>query len=293
MRPPLVVAGCQFSVESDIAHNRDWVLRQVAEAAEGDARVVHFCEAALSGYAGCDFKSFEGFDWPALRLATQDVCRAAAQHRVWVLLGSAHRLSPGNKPHNCVYVISDEGQIVDRYDKRFCTGAAESDPARDLAHYSPGNRPCVFEVDGYHCGVLICYDYRFPELYRELKGLGVEVLLQSFHNARRDRDTHENQNIWKDIVPATMMCHAATNYFWVSAANSAARFSSWPTFFVQPDGLIVGRLPLHEPGVLVSEVDPAAGHWDASSPWRERAMSGRLHSGETVADPRSADRRCF
>jgi predicted amidohydrolase len=192
-----------------------------------------------------------------------------------------------------VYVISDEGQIVDRYDKRFCTGAAEPEPAQDLAHYSPGNRPCVFEVDGYRCGVLICYDYRFPELYRELKRLGVEVLLQSFHNARRDRDTHENHNIWKDIVPATMMCHAATNYFWISATNSAARFSSWPTFFVEPDGMIAGRLPLHEPGVLVSQVDPAAGHWDAPGPWRDRAMSGRLHSGETVADPRSADHRCF
>ncbi len=151
----------------------------------------------------------------------------------------------------------------------------------------------MFEVDGYRCGVLICYDYRFPELYRELKQLGVEMLFQSFHNARRDRDTHENRNIWKDIVPATMMCHAATNYFWVSATNSAAEFSSWASFFVQPDGLISGRLPLHEPGVLVSPVDPSAGHWDASAPWRTRAMSGRLHSGETVADPRSADHRCL
>src|SRR5438045_2884684 len=111
MRSPLTIAGCQFSVDGAIAQNRDGVLRPI-------------CEAALSGYAGCDMDSFEGFDWGLLREATRSVCRAAAEHRVWVLLGSAHRLSGGHKPHNCVYVISDAGEIVDRYDKRFCTGAA-------------------------------------------------------------------------------------------------------------------------------------------------------------------------
>src|SRR6185503_13648888 len=98
-------------------------------------------------------------------------------------------------------------------------------------------------------------------------------------------DTHENYNYWKEIVPATMMCHAATNHIWVSATNSTAEFSSWASFFVRPDGLIAGRLQLHEPGVLVSQVDNSADYWDASAPWRPRAMSGRLHSGETVVDP--------
>jgi predicted amidohydrolase len=293
VRPPLAIASCQFAVAADIDHNRGWVLRQIAQAAEQGARIVHFCEAALSGYAGCDFPSFAGFDWDLLRRATRDVCRAAARHRTWVLLGSAHQLSAGHKPHNCVYVVSDEGRIVDRYDKRFCTGALEPEPEQDLAHYTPGNRPCVFEVDDYRCGLLICYDYRFPELYRELKRLGVEVLCQSFHNARRDRETHEHGNYWNEIVPATMMCHAATNYFWVSATNSAAEFSSWASFFVRPDGLIAGRLPLHEAAVLVSQVDPADGYWDAAGPWRPGAMAGCLHSGQTVRDPRSDDRCCL
>lgn len=291
MRSPLAVASCQFSVEGDVAENCAAIVGQIAAAAAEGARIVHFCEAALSGYAGVDFESFSDFDWPALQEASDAVCAAAAKHRVWVLVGSAHRLSPGHRPHNCVYVISDTGQIVDRYDKRFCTGDLTPEPEMDLAHYTPGNRPCVFEVDGFRCGVLICYDYRFPELYRELKRLGVELLCQSFHNARRDRETHEHDNIWKDIVPATMMCHAATNYFWISATNSTARYSSWPSFFVRPDGLISGRLDDHEPSILISQVTPAADFWDASRPWRDRAMSGRLHSGELVADPRSDNRQ--
>jgi len=287
----LAVATCQFPVSGDIAENRDWVLRQIAEAAAAGARVVHFSEAALSGYAGVDFPSFVGYDWELLRAATAAVCQAAAAQGVWVLLGSAHRLSSDHKPHNCVYVISDRGEVVDRYDKRFCTGRLEPVPEMDLGHYTPGNRSTVVEIDGHRCGVLICYDYRFPELYRDLKRQGVEVLFQSFHNARRDRETHEQRNIWKDIVPATMMCHAATNYFWISANNSTAEFSSWPSFFVRPDGLITGRLDWHQPGVLISRVERSAEHWDASAPWRDRAMSGQLHSGHTVCDPRSDDRR--
>jgi predicted amidohydrolase len=291
MPPTLTIASCQFPVEGDIAQNRNWVLRQMAEATGQGARVAHFCEAALSGYAGVDFSTFDDFDWELLRAATRGICAAAREHGLWVLLGSAHRLSGHHKPHNCVYVISDQGQIVERYDKRFCTGAIQPQPEMDLAHYTPGNHTTVFDIDGFRCAALVCYDYRFPELYRELKRRGVQVLFQSFHNARRDRDTHENGNIWKDIVPATMMCHAATNYFWISATNSTTQYSSWPSFFVRPDGLVSERLHLHEPGVLLSQVDATAGYWDASAPWRDRALGGQLHSGCLVDDPRSADRR--
>lgn len=286
----LRIASCQFAVEGDVLHNRAIILRQIAEAAERGARVAHFCEAALTGYAGVDLPDFEGYDFELLRESTEKICQAAKAHRMWVLLGSAHPLTPPNRPHNCVYVISDQGQIVNRYDKRFCTGLDEPVPELDLAHYSPGNRPCVFEVDGRKCAALICYDYRFPELYRELKRLQVQVLFQSFHNARRDRDTHENHNVWKDIVPATMMCHAATNHFFVSATNSSAEYSSWPGFTVRPDGLILGRLEDHREGVLISELDFGANYWDAPAPWRDRAMQGRLYSGCLVDDPRSEDR---
>lgn len=293
MKLPLAIATCQFSVEADIAANRDEVLRQMGEAAEQGARVVHFSECALSGYAEVDFDDFGDFDWDLLRSATESVLWAAAEHHVWVLLGSTHRLSGANKPHNCVYVISDEGRIVDRYDKRFCTGAIEPRAEHDLAFYSPGNRSTVFGIDGWKCSTLICYDYRFPELYRDLKRQGVEVLFQSFHNARRDRRTHEQGNYWKHIVPATMMCHAATNHFWISANNSTARYSSWPSFFVRPDGLIAGRLQEHQPSVLLSEADPSGDYWDAPAPWRDNALQGVLHSGCVVEDPRSKDRTSY
>ena len=67
----------------------------------------------------------------------------------------------------------------------------------------------------------------------------------------------------------------------------------WANFFVRPDGRIAGRLELHETGVLIGDVDPDVVFWDASAPWRPRAMEGTLHSGELVDDPRSKDRTSY
>ena len=169
----LRVATCQFSVEADIGHNRRWILKQIEEAAAQKADVAHFSECALSGYAGVDIPDIGALHWDRLTTAARDIQEAAKSHKLWVLLGSTHRLSEGHKPHNCVYVIDAQGKIADRYDKRFCTGLnARRKPTMDLAHYSPGNRFVTFRVKGITCGVLICYDYRFPELYRHYRAHG-------------------------------------------------------------------------------------------------------------------------
>lgn len=290
----LRVATCQFSVEPKIEHNRRWVLRQIAEAAEQGADVVHFSECALSGYVGVDIPNIAALDWTKLVDSTRAIQAAAEQHKVWVLLGSTHQLSCGHKPHNSVYVIDSRGKIVDRYDKRFCTGSNGRRPSLDLCHYSPGNRFVTFRINGVNCGVLICYDYRFPELYREYKRRDVNIIFQSFHNARSSVVRDPKYNIWKTIVPATMSCRAAENHFWVSANNSTTRPSCWRSFAVRPDGFITGQLKLHRPGILLTDMrlDPEC--FDAPKLWREAAMNGQLHSGQVVLDdPRSADVTCL
>ena len=288
----LRVATCQFDVEGAIEHNRRAVLRQMEKAASEGAAVAHFSEACLSGYAGVDIFSHESINWDRLTAATREIMSAARQLKLWVLLGSAHRLDSA-KPHNCVYVIDSMGDIVERYDKRFCTGAGGKRPTLDLCHYTPGDHLTTFRIKGITSGVLICYDYRFPELYREYKRLGVEVLFQSFHNARTSVVADQRYNIWRTIVPATMSCRAAENHFWVSANNSTTRPSRWASFTVRPDGQIMGRLQLHRPGVLITDMTLDPDLYDAPGLWRDRAMNGKLHSGELVHDPRSVDRCCL
>ena len=170
----LTVATCQFPVSGDIGQNAGWIARQLAEAAAAGARVAHFPEGALSGYAGTDFATFAGFDWTALRTAAEHIQERARELGIWVVTGSAHRFSDVSKPHNSLYVINDSGDVVTRYDKRFLG-------LPDLEHYSPGNHFSTWTVDGITCGALICYDYRFPELYRHYVTLDVQLMFHSFH----------------------------------------------------------------------------------------------------------------
>jgi predicted amidohydrolase len=300
----LTVATCQFPIGSDVRENLEYVGRQIRTAEDRGADVVHFPEACLSGYAGVDFASFEGFDWSLLEECTQQVLDLAREVRMWVVLGSAHRLTAPHKPHNSLYIISDRGEIADRYDKMFCAGD-RSEETEDLAHHSPGNHFCVFTIKGVRCGALICHDYRYPELYREYKRRGVQLVFHSYHagnipperfEAMRDgvgerfQRLNPGSTIPGITMPATMVAEAANNHVWISCPNSSARESCWPSFFVRPDGVVTGRLRRNTAGVLVSEVDTDAEIYDSTADWRERAIDGILHSGTLVPDQRSDER---
>jgi hypothetical protein len=63
----LPVATCQFPVSADIGAILRYVKRQMAAAARRGARIAHFPEGALPGYAGTDFPSFDGFAWDQLK----------------------------------------------------------------------------------------------------------------------------------------------------------------------------------------------------------------------------------
>ena len=303
----VTVATCQFPVSADVEVNLGHVLRQARSAKRRGADVAHFPEGALSGYADSNSDTFEGFDWEGLRAATDRVLEVARELGMWLVLGSAHRLSQGHKPHNSLYIIDDTGAIVDRYDKRFCSGDPEG-RSGDLAHYSPGDHPSVWEINGVRCGALICYEYRFPELYRDYAREGVDLVFHSFHagNASPERVAAIGAAIGPELrrlnpastftypgitMPAAMTAAAASNHMWISCPNSSAPESAWPAFFVRADGITIGRARRNRPGVVISTVDTEEQLYHSTKAWRERALSGVLHSGTLVSDPRSSDRK--
>ncbi|MBD3629976.1 carbon-nitrogen hydrolase family protein [Cyclobacterium sp.] len=271
------IASCQFPISANILDNYGWIKRQMVEAKLKKADIVHFPECALSGYPGVDMHSIDDFNWEELFHATDSIRNLAKELSLWVVLGSMHQLSEGNKPHNSLYVINASGEVVDRYDKRFCTSG-------DLNYFSPGDHFVTFQLNGVTCGLLICYDIRFPELYREYRNLNADIVFQSFYNARQKKGS-----IHPLIMPVTSQAMAASNYFYMSLTNSSAP-ESWPGHFITPDGLIQNKLPPNEPGVLISDIDLSRNYYDASKPFRPNAIQGKLNSGEVIADPKSADR---
>jgi predicted amidohydrolase len=203
----------------------------------------------------------------------------AARAKVWVVLGSIHRLTPPHKPHNCLYLIGPDGKIKDRYDKRFCLKS-------ELAFYSPGDHFVTFTLRGVTCALLICFDVRFPELYRELYKLKVQCILQSFYNARQ-----QGPSIHSDIMVQSMQCRAASNAFWVSMCNSSARYCPYGSCFIRPDGKVIQRLARHRTGMMIHTVDMTQSFYDPMQGFRELAISGQFNNDRPPAqDPRSRDR---
>ena len=280
----IVLATCQFCIERQAEQNLGYVTRQMRKAGEQGAHLVHFSEACLSGYLGVELKSARGVDWDRLTACVREIMLLAKQLRLWVVVGCNHRLSGGHKPHNSLYVIDNRGRLVDRYDKMFCTGGDEN--SGDLKHYSPGEAFVTFKVRDVTCGLLICHDFRYPELFREYKQRGVQLMLVSFHNAGMKRQDNEGYVV---SVPATLQAAAASNHFAVSATNSSRRYG-WPSFVVNAEGKIVDRARPHRAAVLVNTIDTQEKLYDASVAWRDRCMRGVYHSGTLVRDRRSRDR---
>jgi len=281
----LVLATCQFCVNREPRKNLRSVVRQMKLARAKGADLVHFSEACLSGYLGSELKGLAEVDWESVAACMRQVTAWAGRLRLWTVIGCNHRLTGRHKPHNSLYVINARGQLVNRYDKRFCTGDHEADG--DLRYYSPGRAFVAFRVRGVTCGLLICHDFRYPELFREYKRRGVQLMLVSFHNAGMNRRKYKWYSV---IVPATLQAAAASNHFWVSATNGTRRYA-WPSFVVNPEGMVVNRARPHRPAVLINTIDTRAALWDASAAWRDRCMRGVYHSGRLVRDARSADRK--
>jgi len=275
----LKVATCQFAVSSSIRRNSLQIEKYLHKAGKAGADIVHFPECALSGYVGTDFSSFEGYDWDLLKEKTENIMALAKQLRLWVVLGSTHRLTEPNKPHNSLYLISPDGKIADRYDKRFCTKG-------DLRRLTPGDHFVYFTVNKVKCSLLICFDLRFPEIYRQLYENGVNCIFQSFYNARQT-----GPSVHTHIMRQTMQAHAATNHFWVSMSNPSGYYSPYPSCFIQPDGKIVKQLKQNQAGIMLNTVDLNEKFYDPMVGFREMAISGKLSNGLIVNDNRSKNTR--
>jgi predicted amidohydrolase len=297
----LKVATCQFAVGRSIKRNGRQICELLHKATKVKADIVHFPECALSGYAGTDFPSFAGYNWELLKEETLKIMALAGKLRLWVVLGSTHRLTPdknfrgqaepgkpatrirhtndgqvAGKPHNSLYLINREGKIVDRYDKRFCT-------RQDLRRLTPGNRFVFFTINGVKCSLLICFDLRFPELYRQLYKQGVNCIFQSFYNARQN-----GPSVHTHIMRQTMQCHAATNHFWVSMSNASGYYSPYPSCFIQPDGMIMRQLKANRAGIMVNTVDLSKEFYDPMADFRDMAIAGALNNApKVINDPHS------
>ena len=271
------IATAQSPITVNVRENGRSIRDLMQRARERNARLVHFSEGALSGYAKSEVNDWRSFDWPAIREELAAIAASAGELGLWVVIGCAHRLSGQNRPHNSLYVISDTGALIDRYDKRFCSNNEINN------WYSPGFDPLVFSVDGFTFGCALCIEVAFPEVFSEYERSGVDCVLFSAYSS--------------DPIYGTMLQgHASVNNIWISLSTPAQCSAKLASGLIGPDGVFSARCEANgQAGFSVGQLDRSRYEISLTKarPWRAIARQGRIYSSRRVVDHRSASKTEF
>ena len=116
----------------------------------------------------------------------------AAARQVWVMIGSIAVQGPGGKIINRGYMLDDRGDVRGRYDKlhMFDIQLSETEVYRESARVVAGGRAVIHDTPFGRIGHTICYDLRFPQLYRELAQSGAEILTAPAAFTRKTGEAH-------------------------------------------------------------------------------------------------------
>ena len=236
------------SVQRNLAVAGQWLAQAAAQGVELAVLPEYFCVMGLR-----DSDKLASQEISGSGLIQDFLSHSARKLGLWIVGGTLPMATgdPG-RARNCSLAYAPSGQCVARYDKihlfRFTHGEEHYDEARVL---EPGTEPVTFELasrdgHGYTIGMSICYDLRFPELYRAMKA---DVLLVPSAFTYITGQAH-----WEVLLRA----RAIENLAYVVAAaqggtHENARRTWGHSMVVDPWGEIMAQQP-QEAGLVMGEI---------------------------------------
>ena len=182
----------------------------------------------------------------------QFLSETARRHGIWLIGGSMPLIaSTDDKVLNTSLVFNPQGERVARYDKIHLFGFQKGEERYDeSATIEPGSEPVAFSTPFGRIGLSICYDLRFPELFRVLGAVDLLVLPAAFTEVT-------GRAHWEILLRA----RAIENQCYVLAIGQGGvhenrRETHGNSMLIDPWGDIVARLP-KGPGVVLGELDHA------------------------------------
>jgi predicted amidohydrolase len=178
----------------------------------------------------------------------------AAKLSIYIHLGSLAIKASPDKAANRSFLIDRKGDIAARYDKihMFDVDLAGGESYRESSTYRPGEVAVVADLPWGRLGLTVCYDLRFPALYRALAEAGASFLAIPSAFTKQTGEAH-----WHVLMRA----RAIENGCYVFAAAQGGRHEHGRETFghslvVDPWGKIIAEGGT-EPGVIFAEIDPA------------------------------------
>ncbi|WP_237153228.1 carbon-nitrogen hydrolase family protein [Oryzibacter oryziterrae] len=167
--------------------------------------------------------------------------------------GSLAILRPDGKIANRAIVLGPDGTLVARYDKihMFDVDLANGESWRESATYTPGTSAVLTDIGGVRLGLAICYDIRFPHLFRAYGKAGVHVITAPAAFTRQTGQAH-----WHVLQRARAIENGC---FLVTAAQGGTHEDGRETFghslIVSPWGQVIAEAEADAPGVVLADID--------------------------------------
>lgn len=247
------LACLQMNSGSDVAANLSTLKQMISTAAGEGAQLVMAPEYALL-MDGSGRVMREGSLPADGGEVLRELQALAAQLKLWLLPGSLTLLSDDERIVNRSFLIDDGGHIVASYDKihMFDVTLPDGKVIRESSAYRPGERAVIAQMPWGKLGMSICYDLRFPQLYRALAQGGAEFLSIPSSFQRQTGKAH-----WHTLLRARAIENAA--YVFAPAMcgeHGGNRQTYGHALIVDPWGEVLADAG-EEPGIIYAEIDAA------------------------------------
>mgnify|MGYP006283359569 CR=1 FL=1 len=245
----LKVAIAQMASGADKADNVRCAVDLTGRAADEGARVVALPETF--DYRG-ESIDLENVAEPLPGTALTPLQRLAAERELWILAGSVHEHNPKGRPFNTSVLIGPDGDIVAAYRKiHLFDITIDNRSVSESTKYAAGSEVVLAYAAGIRMGLSICYDIRFPELYREMAASGVDLIFIPSSFTRMTGEAH-----WEVLVRARAIENLS---FVVAPGQSGTGAGGIPThghsMIVDPWGRVLARASNEENTLLFADLD--------------------------------------